>query len=735
MSIQSIVRIASKELRYIAYSPIGWIVLAIFFVQSAYQFSLVFESNFQRLALGSGPDSFAEILFTSGFRSVFHEVIFDVYLYIPLITMAVFSREMQSGSIKLFMSSPVRPAELVVGKFIGVCTYLAFFVFSLAVLVLVAVVWVPNFDWLATLPGLIGVYLLIGSYAAVGIFVSSLTKHQVVAAIVTLAILFLLQSMANWLQTTPIFNEITNWASLAGRAGRFRSGLIASPDVAYFVILTIAFLSFTTLRVVVFRSGESLTLIGLKSALVAGVAVVVGWVFSQPALSAFIDTTYDRRNSLAPETVELMERLEGPWEIVTYANFIDRMGSVAWPRNAIEDRERYTYYRHINPDLRMTYQLYYDIDGAKEAFRRPQDGRTDEEIIGEYAKRIGLDTERVRSGPEMDALTSVDLASEGYRSIRVLRWNGREELLRHFYDPLRFAAERERAAAIKRLLDGPARVGMVVGQQERSAFLAAPRDYENRLTRKSYRFALINHGFDIVEFDLRDGVPESFGIIVIADPRAEYDDELLSHYREYVRSGRDLVILIEPDSPTSVGVLLKELGLAIGERVTQSTDHRFPPNFLLAHAEFGVLDAYWGESNLDLPVALDGAVSLQPLEDDKGFARHALLRFGDAIMAYGLERMVGSERQRIVVFGDADVFSTANAERRSPITNTATSTDVFHWLTNRAYPVQRTRRELTDNDVRIGLATMRTMQWILICGVPLVILSAGGLLLLARGRR
>lgn len=438
MNLPSIFRIAGKELRYLLLSPIGWIVLAIFFIQTAAQFTRVFSVHFQRLALGSEPDSFAETLFTSSVSTVFQTAIYNVYLFIPLITMAVFARELQSGAIKLLMSSPVRPTEIVLGKFMGVAAYLLLLVVSLIVFVVVAALAMPEFDWPATVPGLLGIYLLICTYAAIGIFVSSMTKHQVVAAIVTLAILFVLQSIAGWLQATPILNEIAAWASLAGRANTFRAGLIATPHLIYFLVLITLFLAFTVLRLSALRTGQRPVVIGLKGASVMSVAMAVGWVLSQPQLSAYIDMTYDQRNSLAPESVELMERLDGPWEIVTYANFIDRMGFAAWPRNRIRDRERYTPYRYRNPDLTMRYEVYYDIDGAREAFSRPEDGRSDAEIISDYARRIGLNPEAIPSGPELVAHTDVDLAGEGFRSLRVLRWNGREATLRHFYDQRRF---------------------------------------------------------------------------------------------------------------------------------------------------------------------------------------------------------------------------------------------------------------------------------------------------------
>ena len=734
MNLKVISLIAAKELRYIALSPIGWIVLAIFFVQAAYQFTGTLDLLFGRLALGRGPDSFAEALFTSSFRTTFQAVIRDVYLFIPLVTMATFSRELQSGAIKLFMSSPVRPIEIVLGKFLGVAAFLLSFVACLLLFIIIALASIPSFDWAATLPGLIGIYLLVCAYAAIGVFVSSLTRHQVVAAIVTLAILFVLQSMASWLQTVPILNEVTAWASLAGRANTFRSGLIASPDIVYFAVMVALFLAFTVLNVTRLRTRKRMADTAGAVIGTATLAVGAGWILSLPQLSFFVDTTFDKRNSLAPESAEIIERIDGPWSIVTYANFVDNFGVRVQPRRQIADKNRWTFYRQINPQLDMEYVLYYDLDSAADTFPRPDSNEPDEQVINEYARRVGIDPSTVKVGQELDAGIDLDLAAEEFRSLRVIRWNDREVVLRHFRDAQLFAAERTRAAALKSLIDGGVSVGVVQGMGERSVNGMRPADYEHRFTRRSERFSLINHGFEFQNLALSSDVPQNIDVLLIADPTDTYSEEMLSRVQQFIDRGGHLVLLIEPESASSVDLVLSYLGLERGDRVTEQSSDGSTSDFLLATAKPGVLDAYWGEPNLRAPVVIDGAVSLRQKDTDEGFARSAALVFDDKIIGYSLQRVIAGQNQRVLVFGDADLFSTANAERRRPFSNTATAFDAFHWLTGGEYPVKLTRRDPIDNDVRLSRAALTALQWILIGGVPLVILSAGGVLLTRRRR-
>ena len=109
--------------------------------------------------------------------------------YIPLLTMNMISRDLSGGTIKLLQSAPLRNAEIVLGK------YLALMVFGLAMMgvllfyVLFGVCTIQNIDFPYVLTGMLGLYLLLCAYAAIGLFVSSLTSYQVMAAFGTLFIL------------------------------------------------------------------------------------------------------------------------------------------------------------------------------------------------------------------------------------------------------------------------------------------------------------------------------------------------------------------------------------------------------------------------------------------------------------------------------------------------------------------------------------------------------------------
>ena len=745
MTVHNITRVAAKELRYLAFSPVGWILLAVFCVQTASAYLTSLHGNYENFVLGRSMASFTEALYTSRFRTVYNGVIENIYLFIPLLTMAVFSRELQSGSVKLFLSAPLRSAEIVLGKFLAVATYLLLFIAFLVVTIVISAFSVENFDFGAIIPGLLGIYLLACTYAAIGVFVSSLTQYQMIAAIVTLAILFVLTSIAGWFAATPVLNEIAFWASMRGRAVEFEVGLIGTNHLFYFLAIIAVFLGFTILRIANLRTGDRWTVLTAKGGAVVAVVVVVGWVLSLPQHTLYFDLTRDKRNSLAPESVVLMDRLTGPWEIDTHANVFGRSGNISWPTQTIRDRLRWAAYARRNHQLTMSYRRFYRIEPDSYYARRYPD-QTPAEIARRMAGRFGLDPDTVLSPEQLQAGTDVDLVAEDHRTFRVLRWNGERATLRFFEDPQRFPDERNRAAGLKRLLDGPATIGVAAVHGERSIRRKGLTDYVKLFTEITDRFSLINQGFDVVELSLAEPVAAEVDILLIADPRAPYGEAELGHVADFLDRGGDMALLVEGDSAASVDPILSSLGLARGPALRQPHED-YPETLVLADHTGGVFGAYWGAGNDRLPVGMPGAVELLTVPDAGGFARIPIAtareayRIGEAastgsppVVAYALERVHAGERQQVLVFGDADIFSTASAGRRDPPT-AASAMDVFHHLTEGAYPVQRTRAKAIDGTLTIERGHIQGLRWFLFGLLPLSILAGGGALLLSRRRR
>lgn len=246
--MKKIFKIAKMELQTLFYSPIAWLILVIFAFQTVTNFMGNIESYVQSQELGYPVSSITTRLFASPWGGLFTTVQGYLYLYIPLLTMGLMSRELSSGSIKLLYSSPVTNWQIILGKYLSMMIYGLALIFVLLVIALFGSFTIKDFDFPMVLSGLLGLYFLICAYAAVGLFMSSLTSYQVVAAIMTLVVLGLLSYVKNLWQEFELVREITYWLSISGRSGEFIRGLICSEDVIYFITVSALFLVLTVIR-------------------------------------------------------------------------------------------------------------------------------------------------------------------------------------------------------------------------------------------------------------------------------------------------------------------------------------------------------------------------------------------------------------------------------------------------------------------------------------------------------
>ena len=212
--MKTILNIARMELQKIFYSPIAWLILIIFAIQSGMIYVEIVKGlvvNFE-LGYGDGVNALTRRIY-AGSGGLFPRTLNNLYLYIPLLTMGLMSREFSSGSIKLLYSSPISNAQIVLGKFLSMMVFSLAMVFFLFVISIYGFVGIKDFDYPMVLTGLLGLYLLMCTYSAIGLFMSSLTSYQVVAAVGTFAMLFVLQQIGVLWQDIQFVNDIAFWLS------------------------------------------------------------------------------------------------------------------------------------------------------------------------------------------------------------------------------------------------------------------------------------------------------------------------------------------------------------------------------------------------------------------------------------------------------------------------------------------------------------------------------------------
>ena len=238
--------IAARELKALFLSPMAWSILAVVQLIMAYLFLAQLDTYMllaPRLAGIAGAPGVTDVVVAP----VLGNAAVILLLIAPLITMRVLSEERRARTLSLLLSAPVSMTEIVIGKYLGI---LVFFLVLLAMLALMplALLAGTDLDLGKLASGLLGLSLLLGAFAAAGLFMSSLTEQPTVAAVSSFGLLLLL-----W---------IVDWAGSSGTEGsgvlaylsvlrHFESllkGVFDSTDVAYYVLFIFTFVVLTIQR-------------------------------------------------------------------------------------------------------------------------------------------------------------------------------------------------------------------------------------------------------------------------------------------------------------------------------------------------------------------------------------------------------------------------------------------------------------------------------------------------------
>lgn len=243
--MKTLLRIARVELSLLFYSPVAWLVLAVFTIQAGAGWFDVLQEFEVAQQDGQKLTDLTVWFFGMGNYGMLNAVQQHLYLYIPLLTMGTISRELSSGSIKLVLSSPVSLGQIVFGKMLSIMVLGGLFIGVLALYGVAGYFMIAPFDVGLVLSGLLGLYLLLCAYAAIGIFMSSLTSYQPIAALATLAAFAALNTIGTMWQDISIMRELTYVLSIKGRANTFIGGLVITREIFYFVTIIILFLGLT----------------------------------------------------------------------------------------------------------------------------------------------------------------------------------------------------------------------------------------------------------------------------------------------------------------------------------------------------------------------------------------------------------------------------------------------------------------------------------------------------------
>jgi len=241
--------IFKKEMRLYFTSPVAWVIITMFLLIAGYFFYSIFAFyTLASMQSAMNPQMARELNVTdSVLRPLFSNVSVILLLLMPLITMRLFAEERRSGTIELLLTYPVRDGAVLVGKYLAA---LALYAIMLALTLLYPgiLIYFTRVEWGPLLTGYLGLLLMGATFLAVGIFASSLTENQIVAAITTFGTLLLLW-VVGWSAeyVGGPWGRVLSHLSILEHFDTFARGVLDTKDVIFYVDATIVAL-FLTLR-------------------------------------------------------------------------------------------------------------------------------------------------------------------------------------------------------------------------------------------------------------------------------------------------------------------------------------------------------------------------------------------------------------------------------------------------------------------------------------------------------
>ncbi len=230
--------IAGRELRSLFLSPLAWVILgvvqlilALLFLALLDQYINDIQPRFAGFEQMPGVTDFVV-------TGLFQNAGVILLMVIPLLTMRLISEERRNRTLSLLFSAPVSMTEIVLGKYLGVLAFLLIMVGMIALMPL-SLLAGGGLDFGKLAACVLGLSLLVAGFAALGLFMSTLSNQPTVAAISTFGALLLLW-IINWSRSGA--GGVLEYVSMLHHYGSLLSGLVSTEDLLYFILFILAFI-------------------------------------------------------------------------------------------------------------------------------------------------------------------------------------------------------------------------------------------------------------------------------------------------------------------------------------------------------------------------------------------------------------------------------------------------------------------------------------------------------------
>jgi ABC-2 type transport system permease protein len=221
-----------RELRAFFFSPLAYVMLFFFLVVTGVIFVYIVGQLNNPASPGGPPLKF-----------FFSATWLMLLLLGPLLTMRLVSEELRSGSIEVLMTAPVTEGQVIAGKFMAAFTFYAFlWAPTLGYAIMIALY--EKVDWGPVAAGYLGVLLIGALFLAIGIFASAMTRSQLLAAMMTAALLFVLFLLGVFeeLVNNDLMKRALGYVSIFNHIDELASGIVDTRRLVFYLSGTLFFL-------------------------------------------------------------------------------------------------------------------------------------------------------------------------------------------------------------------------------------------------------------------------------------------------------------------------------------------------------------------------------------------------------------------------------------------------------------------------------------------------------------
>lgn len=254
--MRNLVAIYQREVKSYFSSPIAYVVIGLFLILAGIFFYLI-VSNFVQMCMR--VDMMAQQYRMApqkmnvnmmAIRPIMHNLSLFALFFLPLVTMKLYSDEKRTGTIELLMTSPITNLQTILGKFAAAGTLFLIMLSGTFVYILfIALYGNPEFGPIFT--GYLGLFLLGLCYVSFGVFFSTLTDNQIIAAVSTFVFILVFWAIG-WLagMVSPSVGQALSGFSLIEHFDDFAKGVLDTKHIIYYIsfIFMGLFLSFVSIE-------------------------------------------------------------------------------------------------------------------------------------------------------------------------------------------------------------------------------------------------------------------------------------------------------------------------------------------------------------------------------------------------------------------------------------------------------------------------------------------------------